>query len=624
VRVSLSRHFLRQYYLAAVLFSSAAFSPSLCLAQSGLAQSAELALSWSAPTRSEDLTKVRDLAGYRVHLGTRSGRYGQVIELGTVTKHTVGNLYFNTIYYLNITAVDVAGNESAMTQEQVVRTVRKPNSSAPPTFVPTADDFDGDGLKDEFELAYGTRIDRADTDRDGVSDLAEILVGSDPVDRGSVLERRFSFGCVRWSSAFPNLWNIFEQTSFSRTPQVVSLLGFESDGSLFHREQLQLGDFGRNDILAHERAVTANSAEGNFCSSAVGALEAFESRMVYYLPETKPEKLRQFQFALSERSTNGQKGPQIVPINMFHPGLGVSDASKVTANWLHLGNESGRREAGTLYIHDSSGALLRSEYLQLNGYEIQSFPLHDFGTSWYGSARWVPERAVTRFSLNVSRYFYDNPWAYPTFDAALQIEGKTATGRTQYVPVDTIGRSVVLEVLNALDRDVVAEVYVGTTATTLNLPPFGSVHLPLDSFVGPAQSARVAIRSDARESIYASAIHYARATDGTLRYAYSMRAIEPLKPRLRGTYNTHLAQSSWLTMTSDVSQFVTVVMRRTNGTKVVELRLPISDLLSIDLSSYEFADRTGTVFVIPDEPGTISAWVLRVRPWEYVIPTEMN
>jgi len=67
-----------------------------------------------------------------------------------------------------------------------------------------------------------------------------------------------------------------------------------------------------------------------------------------------------------------------------------------------------------------------------------------------------------------------------------------------------------------------------------------------------------------------------------------------------------------------------VVMRRTNGTKVVELRLPISDLLSIDLSSYESADRTGTVFVIPDEPGTISAWVLRVRPWEYVIPTEMN
>ena len=67
-------------------------------------------LTWSANAES-------DLAGYKVYVGTQSGVYGPPITVGNVTAYQLNNLTMNTTYFVSITAVDTAGNESLYSAE---------------------------------------------------------------------------------------------------------------------------------------------------------------------------------------------------------------------------------------------------------------------------------------------------------------------------------------------------------------------------------------------------------------------------------------------------------------------------------------------------------------------------
>jgi hypothetical protein len=69
-----------------------------------------LSLTWAANTEP-------DLAGYRVYFGTQSGVYGPPITVGNVTAYQLNNLTMNTTYFVSITAVDTAGNESLHSAE---------------------------------------------------------------------------------------------------------------------------------------------------------------------------------------------------------------------------------------------------------------------------------------------------------------------------------------------------------------------------------------------------------------------------------------------------------------------------------------------------------------------------
>jgi fibronectin type 3 domain-containing protein len=69
-----------------------------------------VSLTWSANTES-------DLAGYKVYVGTQSGVYGPPITVGNVTAYQLNNLAMNTTYFVSITAVDTAGNESLHSAE---------------------------------------------------------------------------------------------------------------------------------------------------------------------------------------------------------------------------------------------------------------------------------------------------------------------------------------------------------------------------------------------------------------------------------------------------------------------------------------------------------------------------
>ena len=76
------------------------------------AASSSVTLTWNANTES-------DLAGYKVYRATASGAYGAPIAAipGGMTSYIVTGLQFGTTYYFVVTAYDIAGNESAYSNE---------------------------------------------------------------------------------------------------------------------------------------------------------------------------------------------------------------------------------------------------------------------------------------------------------------------------------------------------------------------------------------------------------------------------------------------------------------------------------------------------------------------------
>lgn len=58
-----------------------------------------------------------DIAGYRIHFGTESGKYERKIDIKKVNNYTLKSLANDTQYYITLTAYDMAGNESPYSTE---------------------------------------------------------------------------------------------------------------------------------------------------------------------------------------------------------------------------------------------------------------------------------------------------------------------------------------------------------------------------------------------------------------------------------------------------------------------------------------------------------------------------
>ena len=70
-------------------------------------------ISWTPPTLNEDDTLLEDLAGYKIHYGTTSGVYPNVITVNNpgIASYFIDNLAPNR-YFFTVTAFDTSGNES--------------------------------------------------------------------------------------------------------------------------------------------------------------------------------------------------------------------------------------------------------------------------------------------------------------------------------------------------------------------------------------------------------------------------------------------------------------------------------------------------------------------------------
>ena len=76
------------------------------------ASALDITLAWDPNTES-------DIGGYRVHYGTKSRNYSQVIDAGNRSKCTVKGLSPGRIYYFALTAYDLYDNESGYSAELI-------------------------------------------------------------------------------------------------------------------------------------------------------------------------------------------------------------------------------------------------------------------------------------------------------------------------------------------------------------------------------------------------------------------------------------------------------------------------------------------------------------------------
>lgn len=142
------------------------FSPRLAAAMTGAclfiatataSYSADVNLSWEAPTSNTDGSPASDIKGYRVHVGTAPGVYTRSEETGNRTTATIGSLSESQTYYFAVTAFDSAGTESDPSNEishsiPAATTAPEPVPATPtPTPPPVVGgiakgDVDGNGL----------------------------------------------------------------------------------------------------------------------------------------------------------------------------------------------------------------------------------------------------------------------------------------------------------------------------------------------------------------------------------------------------------------------------------------------------------------------------------------------
>jgi hypothetical protein len=82
------------------------------------AKSNTVTLSWQAPTENLDGSTLMDLKGYKVHYGSQSMSYSDVIQVANpgLTDYVVQNLPKGT-YYFAITAYNASGKESSLSEE---------------------------------------------------------------------------------------------------------------------------------------------------------------------------------------------------------------------------------------------------------------------------------------------------------------------------------------------------------------------------------------------------------------------------------------------------------------------------------------------------------------------------
>lgn len=79
----------------------------------------DVTLAWDRPTTDAEGNSLEDLSGFRIYVATESPvepEGAERVEVGDTTRHTFSDLEPG-VYFLAVSAVDTAGNESELSDE---------------------------------------------------------------------------------------------------------------------------------------------------------------------------------------------------------------------------------------------------------------------------------------------------------------------------------------------------------------------------------------------------------------------------------------------------------------------------------------------------------------------------
>jgi hypothetical protein len=96
--------------------ASSAALPGFSITVAAASGSTVATLAWSAPTLNDDGTPLTDLVGYHVYVGPDASHLTSQVNIATAatTNYSISGLVSGTTYYFAVTAVNSAGQESAL------------------------------------------------------------------------------------------------------------------------------------------------------------------------------------------------------------------------------------------------------------------------------------------------------------------------------------------------------------------------------------------------------------------------------------------------------------------------------------------------------------------------------
>ena len=474
----------------------------------------------------------------------------------------------------------------------------------------------------------------SDVDLDGVTDVQEIIDGTNPLDKGSYLPVLRTHVCSEWNGFLGGMYNIIEHVNVSTGPlrvltKLYSLSGEQKDSVSYWLDK------GRQlDVLAHDLKGRDLNSYGLVCSDHDGDPGDMDGRMVYYRYSGIKAKT---EFAFAMPFQNPRKGEQVVQFNTYQPSLDSRDASNLVANWIQVSNLADSVQRGTLYFYGYGGNLLGSYPITLAAKARYDAPGHvAAGPLAVGIARWMPEDPNAEFIVRNVRYLYDNSRGVDSFTTAFQLEGSVGTGELVSAPLDTRSASSIVEISNTLNTTITVAIRVYTDQggnpvyreDARQLPAYGSYHLITDSLLSGRQGT-VAIDSDVTNGVVATVMQYGRTVSGGVAYMFGIPAKQAIGSVMKGSYNTFLNQSCSLLLVnpSDTEVIVGINVVRYDGRNVsnAHFKVPAHGEYNDNLCSRDKKDVYGVVTVQPQRANTIYSVVVRAGDKDsYRFPTPVR
>jgi hypothetical protein len=468
-----------------------------------------------------------------------------------------------------------------------------------------------------------------DSDNDGVSDEEEENEGTDPLDRGSRVERLNNSFCNEWNGFF-GMYNYAELRNSLSTPVSVVAVMYDLMARELGRTSFQISANTQRDVGIHELIGFSRNKYGRVCFVHSEAAGSISGGVTYYLPK---ENSSEYQFAYSSSFTNGQKGEVFLPINTFNPNLSVGKQDNMVANWVQVTSQSTKPELGTIYFYDQVGNLLTTKTLSLGAGERKDVSGHDFG-KMIGMARWVPVDSTSVFLVRVVRYIYDNKVGRNSFDTAFQINGLYGSGSQLFVPLDLTQGSSILEVLNTSGnatsalleiRNEAGELKAELNLSNAHLPAYGSFHVIVDGILSQGERGVAIVKGSEQNSVAVVSMVYARNDWGDVNFMYGVNGVPSLKYDAIGTFNSYLGQSSSLIIPNPSEEEIEVeILLSGQDGEIARFgqSIPALGIVNLNLRDLVPADTYGTVNI--GSPVRLGAWVVREKGLDFGIPTQLN
>ena len=486
------------------------------------------------------------------------------------------------------------------------------------------DDTDGDGITDVDEGILGTDPNNPDTDGDGVDDGQEVTDGSDPVDPSSTLFNLNDNFCAEWNGFIGQTINIAEFVNLTGSDRQVDLTLFDFLGTAQGTTSTTVLPGAQSDVLVHDMMGWTTDSIGTVCADIVDPATMMEmagdvdGRMLHY----HPDGLGGFDYVIAMPFENVKIGPVFAQYNTFHPSLDPADLGNFAANWFTVVNAEMNTQSGSVIVYGSDGSVLASNSFSLlpAGGRID-VGIHEFGANQVGVVEWRPIDNTAGFRVRLNRYVYTGPTPFFPVLEAVSLPAVKGSMQTRIAPADTRGLTSVVEVSNtgasSTDVNIIANDASGAEVlnTTVTLAAKATQHIILDGSL-IASLGRVSVQALAGGEVASTVLQYGRTATAGINNLYNVPTDQALGGNLFGSYNTFLGQSCNLLVvnSSGTAEPLEINATRFDGTPVITTQMesvPANGAFEFDLCSVDGPNVFGQVRLTPSNANSVVSTVVR-------------